>query len=607
MPPVSLPPCFIVLGPRGLSLAQCLAVTLPGARIHARADRVDPSAVDTCFESVADHVAGLFRRGHPLILLCATGIAVRAIGPLLTDKQGEPPVVVVADDGRCVIPLVGGHHGANDLARRLAAHLHVPAAVSTAGDLAFGVALDDPPAGWRLANPDAVKPFTAALLAGDRCKPDGAMPDWLGRSALPFSPDGARTITVGERVIDGSAHRLVYHPATLAVGLGSARHASVEEAVGLVQHTLVDHGLAAQAVAVVVSIDVKMDEPAVWAVADALGVPARFFPAARLDAETPRLTHPSDAVFAAVGCHGVAESAALAATGADGWLMVPKRKTAQVTCAVAKAPAPIDATAVGQRRGHLIILGTGPGWSGWRTAETDHLLAKAEHWVGYRLYLDLCGPLAPGQNRHDFDLGDEVARARHALDLAAKGAEVALISSGDPGIFAMAAVVFELLDQGTEPAWQRLAVTVVPGITAMQAAAARVGAPLGHDFCAISLSDLLTPWPVIARRLEAAAAADFVTALYNPVSQRRRWQIETARELFLCHRPSDTPVLLAHNLGRPGEQVRTVPLSDLSADDVDMLTLVLIGARTTRRLGGVAEPVRLYTPRGYPIKTGETP
>jgi cobalt-precorrin 5A hydrolase/precorrin-3B C17-methyltransferase len=175
---------------------------------------------------------------------------------------------------------------------------------------------------------------------------------------------------------------------------------------------------------------------------------------------------------------------------------------------------------------------------------------------------------------------------------------VVLVSSGDPGIYAMAALVFELLDGPDAADWAHVAIEVVPGISAMQLAAARAGAPLGHDFCAISLSDLMTPWPVIEARIRAAATADFVVAFYNPVSRRRRQQLAAARDILLGARPADTPVIVARNLARAGETVETVPLGDLEPDRLDMLSLVIVGSSASRavRRGGRDW---VYTPRGY--------
>ena len=225
--------------------------------------------------------------------------------------------------------------------------------------------------------------------------------------------------------------------------------------------------------------------------------------------------------------------------------------------------------------------------------------------MGYHLYLDLLGPVAAGKRRHGYELGAEDERARIALELAAQGHSVALVSSGDAGIYAMATLVFELIEHGGRPDWARVEVAVTPGISALQAAAARTGAPLGHDFCTISLSDLLTPWDVIERRIRAAAEGDFVIAVYNPVSRRRTSQLGRFRDILLEHRPPGTPVVLASNRGREGESIRLVTLETLEAADVDMLTLVLVGSSETRRIMRGDGGAWIYTPRGYAAKRQE--
>jgi len=265
----------------------------------------------------------------------------------------------------------------------------------------------------------------------------------------------------------------------------------------------------------------------------------------------------------------------------------------------------------GRARGTLYILGIGPGDARWRSPEVSAMVAASTDLVGYSLYLDLLGILADGKIRHDFDLGKEEARVHHAMELAGEGRTVSLVCSGDAGIYAMATLAFELLDrgrpqsadqQGLSDAARRINIAVSPGISALQAAAARVGAPLGHDFCTISLSDLLTPWPDIKRRVAAAAEGDFVIAFYNPVSRRRRTQLAHARDVLLENRPADTPVVLATNLGREGETVRVVPLAELQVDDVDMLTVVVVGSSQSRTVTTGDSRTWVYTPRGYAAK-----
>ena len=248
-------------------------------------------------------------------------------------------------------------------------------------------------------------------------------------------------------------------------------------------------------------------------------------------------------------------------------------------------------------RGRIDVVGLGPGAAHWLAPQARLALEDATDLVGYAPYLDRV-PSRPGQRRHASDNGAEIDRARRALALAEEGARVCVVSSGDPGIFAMATAVMEALEGGPA-SWRALDVRVVPGISAMQAAAARVGAPLGHDFCAISLSDRLKPWEVVARRLEAAAAADFVIALYNPISSQRRRQFDDACAIVARHRSPKTPVVLARDVGGPTERVRIVDLARLDARDVDMRTVVLVGMSTTRRVARADGDDWVYTPRAY--------
>ncbi|WP_286239416.1 precorrin-3B C(17)-methyltransferase [Neptuniibacter halophilus] len=254
----------------------------------------------------------------------------------------------------------------------------------------------------------------------------------------------------------------------------------------------------------------------------------------------------------------------------------------------------------------LFVVGTGPGDAQLVAPKALQAIAASSDLVAYGLYLDLLGEVCDGKQHHDLPLGEEIGRARLALDLAAGGKTTALISSGDIGIYAMATLVFELLDQqlqGREnnPQWLDVEIEVIPGISAMQAGSSRVGAMLGHDFCTISLSDLLTPWKTIEKRIHSAGAGDFVVSFYNPVSKKRDWQLNRARDILLQYRPAETPVLLGRQLTRDDESVRIITLAELDAKDVDMFTLVSVGNSESRHIiNGSKEWV--YTPRGYSKK-----
>ena len=596
----------VAITPEGGALARRIADAVGGAEVHGLRGRA--GGADVWFTQTRRHVRELFESGRPVAGICAAGILVRAVAPALADKRTEPPVIAVSDDGAFAVPLLGGHRGGVELARRIAEAVGGTAAITTAGDRRFGIALDEPPAGWTLANPEDCKPFVAALLQGARVRTPGdlaAEAPWLAESQLPFDDAGKLTIRVDDASAgDCGPDTLVYRPWRLAIGIGCERGAAPEEVVALADACLDGAGLAADAVAGVFSIDLKSDEPAVHAVADSLGVPARFFTAPTLEAEAPRLRNPSDLVFREVGCHGVAEGAALAAAGPAGELVVEKTKSVRATCAIAHAPTPLDAASIGAPRGELAVVGIGPGDAATLTPEARAAIEHADHLVGYRRYLDLVTDLVRGQAVHPYPLGEERARAARAIELASDGERVALVCSGDAGIYAMASLVMEVLDGTSDPAWRRIAVRVVPGVSALQAAAARVGAPIGHDFCAVSLSDLLTPREVIEDRLAAAARADFVIALYNPASAARRETFVRALRILREHRAPDTPVVVARNLGRAGERVEVIPLDRIDPATIDMMTVLVVGSSTTRTFahGG---SILTYTPRGYEVRAGE--
>ena len=590
----------MVLGAGGLDLARRLGDLLPEATVHGLSGRVD--GADVTFSDTAAHLGDLFTAGTPIVGLCAAGILMRAVAPHLADKLGEPPVLALAADGSVAVPLLGGHHGANRLARAIAEATDGFAAVTTAGDVRYGLALDEPPPGWRVADTAPAKAITSDLLAGI---PVGLAVEagnaaWLTNSGAPFARTGEKTVRVTHRVIADPEADLILHPPVLAVGVGCDRGAAPAEMISLVYRTLSLSGLAADAVACVVSVDLKANEAAVHATAAALGVPARFFPVDVLEAECSRLANPSDVVFRNIGCHGVAEGAALAAVGLEGTLVVEKTTATHATCAVALGPE-IEPTVVGRPQGRLFVVGIGPGFDDWRTPEATRALGEADEVVGYGLYLDLVADVIAGKRRHATPMTTEDKRVRLALDLAAEGRTVALVSSGDAGIYGMASLAFELLEREDRPEWNRIDISVVPGVTAAQAAAARIGAPLGHDFCIVSLSDLLTPWPEITRRLRAAAAGDFIVGLYNPVSKRRRQQLIEARDILLTERNSETPTVLARNVGREGETIEIIRLADLEPDRADMLTVIVVGNSQTKVVErGVGRWV--YTPRGYEKK-----
>jgi cobalt-precorrin 5A hydrolase / precorrin-3B C17-methyltransferase len=576
-------PVIIVLGPSALPLARKIRGPL-FAEIHG------PEGLEGCnyaYAKARDHITSLFLAGRAVIGICASGILIRAIAGSAKNKHQEPPVIAVSEDGSAIVPLLGGHHGANDLARRIAALTGGFAAITTASDVMLGTSLDDVPDGYVLSDVSLVKSATARLLAGERLMATEGFAPWL--EGL-YAENGTLRVAVTTR--KAKLGVVTYHPKSLAVGIGCERGTSVDEVQSLITSTLEEHGIAPEAIACFASIDLKEDEAAITALA-----PVRFFSTKELNTQSPRIAKPSEVVRAEVGTPSVAEAAALAAAGPDAQLIVTKQKSKRATIAIAEAPVPV-ATPTGRARGIVHVVGLGPGTPALRSPTATAALAQSSDWVGYTLYLDLAKDQHTDQIRHDFPLGGEEDRCRHAIKLAKEGKTVALICSGDAAIYAMAALVYELVDR--EP--NRVAVEVHPGISAFQLASARAGAMIGHDFCCISLSDLLTPWESIEQRLKAAAEGDFVVAFYNPRSLKRVDQIVKAFEFLKPHRNADTPVILASNLGRPEENVRVLRFADFKPEDVDMLTVVLVGSSQSRAITRGDGRTYAYTPRGYAKK-----
>lgn len=564
-------PAVVVLGENSVPVARQIISIFPGATLYGLAGRT--SGVDVTFTNFGDTVRELFAEGTPLIGICAAGILIRTIAPMLSDKKQEPPLLAVAEDGSAVVPLLGGLNGVNDLARRIAEELDIKPAITTTGDIRFHTALLSPPPGYHLANPDDAKKFISDLLAGAQVKLEGTAP-WLSNSQLPINSNGNLTIQITERLVTPAPNRLVYHPATIAIAISD----TVD--IALVQQMLADPELAPASVAGIFAPITLAANPNIKAIANAFKVPARFFTFNQIENLILQGYSPAEAI-------------AITATSSS------PLSSSSPDLAISIAPAPIDPSTIGQAQGRLAIIGTGPGGSKWMSSEVTEILKSATDLVGYKTYINLIGSLADGKQRHESDNREEIARATMALDLAVQGRYVAVVSSGDPGIYAMAAAVFEVCDKNPKPEWETIDIHVAPGISAMQAAAAAIGAPLGHDFCAISLSDILKPWSIIEQRIAGAAEADFAIAFYNPVSKKRTWQLEAAKNILLQHRTPETPVVLARNLGRPGQMVKVIKLNELTTDSADMRTVILIGSSQTRTIQRSDGSISVYTPRRY--------
>ncbi|MFF5017928.1 precorrin-3B C(17)-methyltransferase [Streptomyces sp. NPDC001165] len=552
-----------------------ISATAAGAAARDRLAAAWPDRTRVYDGPVGEAVRAAFAECEQLVCFLATGATVRLLAPLLGDKAADPGVVCVDEGGRFAVSLVGGHGGgANELAREVGALLGAEPVVTTATDAVGLPGLDT--LGFPFEG--SVATVSRALLDGEPVALEAEVPWPL--PPLPTSPQGSYTVRLTDRAVEPGEREVLLRPPSLVVGVGASKGAPVEEVLGLVEDALRQAGLSPKSVAELATVDAKSEEAGIIAAAERLGVPLVTYPAEELAAV--RVPNPSNAPLAAVGTPSVAEAAALVRGGE---LLVPKRKSeradgqpAMATCAVVRRPG----------RGRLAVVGLGPGARDLLTPRAAAELRRASVLVGLDQYVDqIRDLLRPGTRVLESGLGAEEERARTAVAEARKGHAVALIGSGDAGVYAMASPALAEASDDID-------VVGVPGVTAALAAGAILGAPLGHDHVSISLSDLHTPWEVIERRVRAAAEADIVVTFYNPRSRGRDWQLPKALAILAGHREPTTPVGVVRNASRPDESSRLTTLAALDPATVDMMTVVTVGNTATRDIAG-----RMVTPRGY--------
>tara|TARA_Y100001951_G_scaffold95876_3_gene93859 strand:- start:3008 stop:4660 length:1653 start_codon:yes stop_codon:yes gene_type:complete len=546
---------IVILGSSALATAQRLKTLYPQALIHGLRGRVE--AAERHYDDFGDSLRALYRAGQPLLVLCAAGIVIRSLAPLLAEKGSEPPVLALAEDGSAVVPLLGGLAGVNRLAREIAAHLEVTPAITTSGELRFGTCLLEPPAGYALADLQQGKRFVSDLLGGETVRIEGQAP-WLEAGQLPVDNAAKRVIHITPQARPAQPDELLIHPRSVAVLV----ERTDDQLAARIHRALSAANLAPQSLATLLADKARMADAELHAAARELNLPLRFI-------------------------HGASAE-------------LPARQLAGDGLRLLLAEQPLDVERLGQRRGRLSVVGLGPGAAEHMTPAVRRALDEAEDLLGYDTYVKMAGPLRADQCLHPSDNREELQRAAHAFELAATGRRVVMISSGDPGVFAMAAAVMEALESPQSEAWRGVELEVLPGVSAALATAAKAGAPLGHDFCLISLSDNLKPWAVIEQRLQHAAAADLAMAFYNPISRARPWQLGRALELLRQHRAAETLVVLGRDIGRPAEALRSLTLGELTPEMVDMRTLVIIGSSQTRRFPRAEGGDWVYTPRWYP-------
>lgn len=557
-----------------------ISATAAGAAARDRLAAAWPDRTRVYEGPVGDAVRSAFAECEQLVCFLATGAVVRLIAPLLGGKATDPGVVCVDEGGRFAVSLVGGHGGgANELADEVGELLAAQPVVTTATDSVGLAGLDT--LGFPVEG--SVATVSRALLDGEpvALRAESAWP----LPPLPLAAEGAYTVRLTDRAVEPGEREVLLRPPSLVVGVGASGGAPADEVFALIEGALRDAGLSARSVAEVATVDAKAGEPGIVTAAERLGVPLVTYSAEEL--ARVAVPNPSDAPLAAVGTPSVAEAAALLRGGE---LLVPKRKSvradgrpAMATCAVVRRPA----------RGRLAVVGLGPGARDLLTPRARAELRRAAVLVGLDQYVDqIRDLLRPGTRILESGLGAEEERARTAVAEARAGHAVALIGSGDAGVYAMASPALAEASDDID-------VIGVPGVTAALAAGAVLGAPLGHDHVSISLSDLHTPWEVIERRVRAAAEADLVVTFYNPRSRGRDWQLPKALAILAGHRAPTTPVGVVRNASRPDESSRLTTLGAVDPAWVDMMTVVTVGNTATRNIAG-----RMITPRGYRWQEG---
>jgi len=561
-------------------------------------------------DTLKNHITSIWEENRAFIFCLAIGAVVRIIAPLLKNKHTDPAVIVLDQELNYAISLCSSHlGGADKLTRIIAQQLGATPIITGAAvsNQLPGIDILGVPFGWVKGTGNWTEisaaiarfaPIQVIQEAGTTLWQENLPPHHPFYFGFPenHNTDTPRIwISPSKRQFSQQAQfpKVQWHPRVLWIGIGCERGTSKKLIHTAIAKVCQRYHLAEEAIAGIATIDIKADEKGILELCNERQYPLKTFSADKLN--QVQVPNPSNIVQEEVGTPSVAEAAAILACMTQNSLLVPKQivkeegEKGAVTVAIAQA----DREYTG-RLGKLLLVGIGPGKLEQITPAAQTAIVAADAIIGYSLYIELILPLThPGQIIQALPITQERERAQKAIELAQWGLTVCVISSGDSGIYGMAGLVLEQLHaQGWDGKTPQ--VEVFPGITAANAAAARVGAPLMHDFCTISLSDLLTPIEVIEKRLEAAAVGDFVTAIYNPKSQTRTQQIKTAQETFLKHRSPDTPVALVKSAYREEENIQLTTLDKMLQYPIDMLTTVIIGNSSTFQSNNW-----MITPRGY--------
>ncbi len=531
-----------------------------------------------------------WQRGTVFLFVMATGIVVRMTARFLKDKRSDPGVIVISEDRKWVIPLLGGHSAeTNALSKKISDYLGSNSVVTTASDTKGLTPLDN----WirkrelKVKNPELLP----RVMGSFRNK--GFLKVWrdeVFKSALfpeaeeVKSPEEAEVLLTNKTLGDLSKQLVLIVP-SLWLGIGLHEWVSKEDVEAAVREVLSRSGLCFEAIKGVATIDKKLEVKGLKEFCSEYSFEIKGF--SKEELSKVKEVKGSSQVEKAVGTPSVSEASAILAS--RGKLLVGKRIFKDITLAIGEEPY--------SRKGKLWVVGTGPGGIEHLSLKALSALREAEVIVGYKTYLSLVKPLISTKACYSYGMTEEVKRAKQAVKMALSGFDVAVVSGGDPGIYGMAALVLEVLAVNHI---KDLRVEVIPGISALNACAALAGSPLTTDFAVISLSDRLTPWEEIEKRLKAFASLDIPIVIFNPRSKSRQEHLSKALAVLTSHRTEDVPVAVITSATREDEKVILTNLGSVKAEEVGMSSLLIIGCSSSFRFLNW-----LITPRGYRKKYGK--
>jgi len=604
---------IVTITRNGVKLGQRLTQLFPGSHLYLPAKFAsEPKAGEYSFqEPVKEVVRKVFSKYESLALIMAVGVAVRLLAPELKGKDKDPGVVVIDEKGKFAVSLLSGHRGgANQLASKIASVIGTQPVITTASEVGETIAVDllGREFGWELESEANVTKVSAAIVngdkvgiyqdAGDRNWWRGILPENISKfSSLEALEESAclAVLVITDRLL-GQEHQalldgaVVYRPKSLVVGIGCNRGvigSNIEEAITQV---LLEHGLSINSIRNIATIDLKRDEQGLLEFTRKHNLSVEFFAREALS-QVKFPSAPSAMTFKWVGTPAVCEPAALLSSKSSN-LVVSKTKLRDVTIAVARVPFNSSEK---KENGKLFLVGIGPGAPEQMTFKAKEALTWSNVVVGYKTYIKLIEQFLSQKEVITGGMGGEVERMKRAASLAEEGKTVAVVCSGDAGIYGMAGLVGEIIQQ--QGCSTKFEIEVIPGVPSLCATAALLGAPIMHDFASISLSDYLIPWTDIARRLRLAAQGDFVIALYNPKSRERQHQLAEARKILLQYRSCSTPVGIVDNAYRRGQTVTITDLEHMLDFDIGMSTTIIVGNSTTFTFERW-----MVTPRGYRAK-----